>query len=122
MCYSKSKVRYQTKGGQGEVKGFSGNDLYIDKTGDKDNRWIKGQKAGPAVAIDPTLTADLELVSNEFDPNPADPGVIEGDKRYTWTVNGVETTVAANPWKPGNLQVNTEYTVSVRQRITLSST
>ena len=65
------------------------------------------------------LTADIELLSSPLTVTPIDPevnpGVSPENQRFIWTINGVEQVgVNVNPWKPGNLEVNTDYTVTVR--------
>ena len=117
-----AEVTYQTKGGKGDVVGVSGSDIYLNTSADTDERWIANEGftvAGPTTVREPTLTADIELTSSSFTVTPTDPevnpGVIPEDKRYVWTINGVEQVgVNVNPWKPGNLEVNTQYTVEVR--------
>ena len=115
-----TKVEYQTKGGSGTVVGVSGNDILINISNDRDERWIKGfNVAGPTCLKEPTLTADIELLSTPLTVTPTNPdlnpGVSSENQRFVWTINGVEQVgVNVNPWKPGNLETGTQYTVTVR--------
>jgi hypothetical protein len=131
--FGDTEVRYQTKGGKGDIVlvDASNNTLRINDTGDSDNRWIAENKAdvefkiaGPSYVDSPLLTSHVELESSQFattpafDPNTGEP--IDGLAKITWSLkpgNDAEYQLDAgtlNPYRPSGLQLNTTYTIKVK--------
>ena len=114
-------VEYQTNGGQGNVISVDSdnNEILIQDTGNRDNRWIADNQAGTDFAVagpefvdKPLLTADVWLKSSAFATTPEG---IDGLKGIIWKLNGVEQPETTdNPYKPTGLAIETFYTVEVR--------
>ena len=114
-------VDYQTDGGEGDILFVDStkNTLILKDTGTRDNRWIGVNTtaidfsvAGPAALDTPLLTTNVELESTQFATSPAG---IDGLKKITWNLNGVDQPgTTLNPYRPSGLAPSTDYTVKVK--------
>ena len=128
-----TNVRYQTKGGKGDIVSVNATDktILLTDTGDRDNRWIAEngagidfKVAGPQYVDSPLLTSHVELESSQFSTTPAtNPdtgGPLDGLAKITWSLkpgDGAEYQLDAgtlNPYRPTGLQLNTTYTIKVK--------
>lgn len=131
--FGDTDVRYQTKGGKGDIISVNATDktILLTDTGDRDNRWIAEngadidfKVAGPDYVDGPLLTSNVELESSQFSTTPAtnpDTGQpLDGLAKITWSLkpgDGAEYELDAgtlNPYRPTGLQVNTTYTIKVK--------
>ena len=93
--------------------------MILKDTGTRDNRWIGVNTtaidfsvAGPAALDTPLLTTNVELESTQFATSPAG---IDGLKKITWNLNGVDQPgTTLNPYRPSGLAPSTDYTVKVK--------
>ena len=118
-------VEYQTNGGEGDIVSVNTDDntILLSETGDRDNRWIAENKAGTDFYVaggsktdEPTLTADIRLECSEFSTTPE---AADSLTNIVWEINGVEENAGTvNPYKPANLQPNTQYTARVKHQAT----
>ena len=115
------RVNYQTDGGQGDILFVdpNKNTLILNDTGGRDNRWIGVNTtdvdfsvAGPAYLNTQLLTTDVALESTQFATSPSG---IDGLKKITWNLNGVDQPgTTLNPYRPSGLTPSTDYTVKVK--------
>ena len=115
------EIEYQTNGGQGDIVGvdLANNKVFIQETGDRDNRWIADNQAGtdffiagPNVVDSPLLTTDVELQSSPFATTPVG---VDGLQGIVWNLNGIDQPMTLlNPYKPTGLTTNTTYNVKVK--------
>lgn len=131
--FGDTDVRYQTRGGKGDIVSVNATEktILLTDTGDRDNRWIAEngadidfKVAGPNYVDSPLLTSNVELESSQFSTTPAtnpDTGQpLDGLAKITWSLkpgDGAEYELDAgtlNPYRPTGLQINTLYTIKVK--------